>query len=128
VKPRMPDTPMRNAAERRPATGADVAELTGMVSPGPGGGNPQVEAAASAGDAGGGVQQPVGGFFGKCAADLTRLRPAAVADRDVQGLPGPFLIDEIRNVVSLYLDPPAKRWCSRWRRNRRFRPWSGPRR
>ena len=38
---------------------------------------------------------------------LAGVRPAAVADRDLQDLSDPLLIDKIRDVVGLYLAPPA---------------------
>jgi hypothetical protein len=37
---------------------------------------------------------------------MARLRPAAVAHRDLQGLPDPLLVSKIRDVVGLYLNPP----------------------
>ena len=38
---------------------------------------------------------------------LAGVRPAALADRDLQISPDPLLIDKIRDVIGLYLAPPA---------------------
>jgi transposase/transposase-like protein len=40
------------------------------------------------------------------AADLARLRPAALAHRDLQDLPDPLPADKIRDVAGLCLNPP----------------------
>ena len=38
----------------------------------------------------------------------------------------PFFIEKVRDIVGLYLDPPAGRWSCAWTRSPRFRPWTAP--